>query len=39
MLKLRDIMTGDVLTLAPETTLRDAVDALASRTRRRRPAA
>lgn len=31
MLRLRDIMTRDVLTLSPETTLRDAVDLLATR--------
>lgn len=31
MLKLRDIMTRDVLTLAPETSLRDATAALAGR--------
>lgn len=30
MLKLRDIMTREVLTLSPETTLRDAVAALAA---------
>ena len=31
MLKLRDIMTTDVVTLTPDTTLRDAADVLARR--------
>lgn len=31
MLKLRDIMTTDVVTLTPDTTLRDAADLLARR--------
>ena len=30
MLRLRDIMTTDVLTVGPETTLREAVDLLAT---------
>jgi CBS domain-containing protein len=31
MLKLRDIMTHSVVTLAPETTLREAAEVLSAR--------
>ena len=31
MLRLRDIMTTDLLTLAPEVTIRDAMESLAAK--------